>query len=251
MGRAKAVVPATKAKARSSGHPANTFRKDIEPVASKGSKGSDTSSSLDGETSGSEEETDEDSSGSETDTAEDATGTGSAAASAADDDSGDPDTSSSPDDDASGMEADFGDSSSSTCETEASDDSTSIKSAASSAGDCDDGCTIACLVETILLQRIAVKYLQSNKVLGAIAFAYGFRDDGVARPPKSRLHYYADMLEAFIETVFDDNASAGTEWLEALWSSRCFPDLQSCIEDHWRSYGTPYKYSDLSEAHAY
>jgi hypothetical protein len=97
--------------------------------------------------------------------------------------------------------------------------------------------TLVTLEILSLYVQIAVKYLQSNKVLGAIAFAYGFRDDGVARPPKSRLHYYADMLEAFIETVFDDNASAGTEWLEALWSSRCFPDLQSCIEDHWRSYG--------------
>lgn len=88
-----------------------------------------------------------------------------------------------------------------------------------------------------LYPQVTVRYLQSNKVLGALAFAYGFDDDGVARPPKSRLHYYADMLEAFIETVFDDNPSAGIEWLEALWSSRCFPDLQSYIEKHCRSDG--------------
>lgn len=71
-----------------------------------------------------------------------------------------------------------------------------------------------------------MQYLQSNKVLGAIAFAYGFHKNGVARAPHKQLHYYADMFEAFIEHVFEDDPSAGTEWLKALWSSRCFPDLR-------------------------
>lgn len=82
-----------------------------------------------------------------------------------------------------------------------------------------------------------MQYLQLNKVLGALAFAYGFGDDRVPRPPKKRLHHYADMLEAFIETVFDNDRSAGMEWLKALWSSRCFPDLQCYIEKHCRSDG--------------
>lgn len=47
--------------------------------------------------------------------------------------------------------------------------------------------TLVALEILSLYVQIAVKYLQSNKVLGAIAFAYDFRDDRVARPPKSRL----------------------------------------------------------------
>ena len=82
-----------------------------------------------------------------------------------------------------------------------------------------------------------MQYLQSNKVLGAIAFAYGFHKNGVARAPHKQLHYYADMFEAFIEHVFEDDPSAGTEWLKALWSSRSFPDLRSCIKEHGRSKG--------------
>lgn len=82
--------------------------------------------------------------------------------------------------------------------------------------------------------QVAVRYLQSNKVLGGLAFAYGFRDDGVARTPQEHLHYYADMLEAFIETVFTarDGHAVGLKWLRALWSSRCFPDLHSYVEEH-------------------
>lgn len=85
--------------------------------------------------------------------------------------------------------------------------------------------------------QVAVCYLQSNKVLGAIAFAYGFHKNGDARAPHKQLHHYADMLEAFIENVFDDDPSAGTEWPNALWSSRCFPDLQSYIKEHNRKKG--------------
>lgn len=119
--------------------------------------------------------------------------------------------------------------------------------------------------------QLAVKSLQSNKVLGAIAFAYGFRDDGVARAPHNRLHLYADMLEAFIETVFEDDLLAGTRWLKVLWSSRCFPDLKPYLDEHCRSKGQclasprsidahcigvlhltgmPYRYSDLDQARA-
>lgn len=121
--------------------------------------------------------------------------------------------------------------------------------------------------------QVAVCYLQSNKVLGAVAFAYCFGDDGVARPPHKQLHYYADMFEAFIENVFEDDPSTGTEWLKALWSSQCFPDLQSYIKEHSSSKGqshflspssymrtddrdraitgAPYGYSDLSRARAW
>ena len=82
-----------------------------------------------------------------------------------------------------------------------------------------------------------MQYLQSNKVLGAIAFACGFRKKGVARGPHKQLHYYADMFEAFIDNVFEDDPPAGTEWLKTLWSSRCFPDLQSYIKEHSRNKG--------------
>ena len=153
MARTKAEAPATKAKARSSGHPAKAFRKVIAPDASKGSKGSGTSCGLDDRASDSEEDTDEDSSGSETDTAEDATGTGSTVSAAADD-SGDRDASSSPDGDASGTEENTDDSSSSSSDMDASEDSTDTESSASRASDCDNGCTAACLAETAHLRKV-------------------------------------------------------------------------------------------------
>lgn len=80
------------------------------------------------------------------------------------------------------------------------------------------------------------------------------------------------MLEAFIETVFEDDLLAGIRWLKVLWSSRCFPDLKPYyLDEHCRSKGQclasprsidahcigvlhltgmPYRYSDLDQARA-
>lgn len=84
-----------------------------------------------------------------------------------------------------------------------------------------------------------VHYFQSNQVLGTLAFAYGFRDDGVARAPHRHFRNYAAMLEAFIDTVFtsQNGYAVGMSWLKALWSSRCFPDLKLYLKKHRRNKG--------------
>ncbi|GAA5964893.1 hypothetical protein JCM8115_000144 [Rhodotorula mucilaginosa] len=130
------------------------------------------------------------------------------------------------------------------------DDASDTETAADDSSSCTTDASEASKELTPNVQA-AVQYLQSNKVLGAIAFAYGFRKKGVARGPHKQLHYYADMFEAFIENVYEDDPPAGTEWLKTLWSSRCFPDLQSYIKEHSRNKGVPYQYSDLSGARAW
>ncbi|TKA56578.1 hypothetical protein B0A53_01770 [Rhodotorula sp. CCFEE 5036] len=241
MARAKAET-ATKAKTRSSKHPSKTFRKVIAPVVPEDSEGSGASSSPEDDASGAEDAAD-DSSSDETDGSKDSN--------------------------------ECGDQCSAACLAKAARLRRDVARKF-------EGCELdkpfawrwahlpdlppiparywlEYLVPSVLgsvykrdsLPRVAVCYLQSNKVLGAVAFAYCFGDDGVARPPHKQLHYYADMFEAFIENVFEDDPSTGTEWLKALWSSQCFPDLQSYIKEHSSSKGAPYGYSDLSRARAW
>lgn len=89
MARTKAVAP-TKAKSRSSDHPAKALRKVIAPDESKDSDDRETSSSSDDEEPGVEEDTDDDnsSSSSEEEESEDSSDTESTASSAADCDDG-------------------------------------------------------------------------------------------------------------------------------------------------------------------
>ncbi|GAA5977886.1 hypothetical protein JCM10908_005132 [Rhodotorula pacifica] len=108
---------------------------------------------------------------------------------------------------------------------------------------------LQCIYKRDDLPQVAVQYLQRNKTLGALAFAFGFRDHRSKRLARGQLHHYADMLEAYVETIFSTDPQAGERWLEALWSPSTLVGLDEIINEHKgtkRGVPTPYNNLDLA-----